>query len=315
MPFERLSHKRLDKKSILRLSAAQLRLYQSPLSEAVPWNVWKPGTIQDKHIFDLLSAENSFAIVTSGDGKILFVAPTCEIFLGHQHHEMLGLEIRSFIHPSDVHRVEHCFTQAKNQIVQEGLLKSTRISFNCRMKERNQPRCEIITYQYVNISGVMKLFPCKAQPRQELNDKRLVLSRKKGNFVPVIRTLFCGAVQIIQQNPRDFSLSEASDNEYRTRLTLDGTLVYADHRISLITGHFPEEVFGNSAYDYIHEDDLPISLFAHKLMLSNSNGRGIIVHRLRTVSGSYIFLQSAGYLDYDRETGTVNHFVCVSKLL
>ncbi|RWS12620.1 Neuronal PAS domain-containing protein 2-like protein [Dinothrombium tinctorium] len=176
-------------------------------------------------------------------------------------------------------------------------------------------RCEITQYKPVTISGIMKLYPEGSKFNRENSIKRVALQRRKENSACSLRTLFCGVVQVLEPNPRDLSLSEANDNEYRTRLTLDGTLVYADQRISLITGHFPEEVCGNSAYDYIHEDDLPISLFAHKLMLSNSNGTGIIVHRLRTFSGSYVFLQSAGYLDYDKEAGTVNHFVCVSKLL
>ncbi|RWS27897.1 Neuronal PAS domain-containing protein 2-like protein [Leptotrombidium deliense] len=199
------------------------------------------------------------------------------------------------------------------------------------MKEKSQPRTEINTYQYVNVSGVVKMYPDKSKPIQKLCVKRYGNNRRKESTLSSLRTLFCGVVQIIKPNPRDLSLLEANDNEYKTRLTLDGRLVDADHRISLITGHFPDEVRGNSAYDYIHEDDLPISLFAHKLskykyykytlslqsalMLSNSNGTGIIVHRLRTCSNSYVFLQSAGYLDYDKDTGTASHFVCVSKLL
>lgn len=85
-------------------------------------------------------------------------------------------------------------------------------------------------------------------------------------------------------------------------------------------------------------DDHAISLFAHKLsmlsnllsgecttsqndiplfspVLSSSNGTGIIVHRLKTKGGGYVFVQSAGCLQYDRDTGQVDHFVCVSRLL
>ena len=50
-------------------------------------------------------------------------------------------------------------------------------------------------------------------------------------------------------------------------------------------------------------------------MLSNSNGTGIIVHRLRKRTGEYVYLQSAGCLQYDRSTGQVDHFICVSRLL
>lgn len=111
----------------------------------------------------------------------------------------------------------------------------------------------------------------------------------------------------------------------------------------MIAGYMPHEVVNRSAYGYIMLDDHAISLFAHKLskltaffsvtvlviflitdvnlfdcvllVLSSSNGTGIIVHRLKTATGGYIFIQSAGCLQYDRDSGQVDHFVCVSRLL
>lgn len=131
-----------------------------------------------------------------------------------------------------------------------------------------------------------------------------------------MNVLFKGFVQVIPTNPMaELSLMDANLDEYVTRHSLDGTLLFADHRISIITGHLPEEVRGKSAYEYILPDDHSISLFAHKLMLSNSSGTGNIVHRLRSRTGSYVFLQSSGCLQYDRATGQVDHFVCVSRLL
>lgn len=104
---------------------------------------------------------------------------------------------------------------------------------------------------------------------------------------------------------------------------------------------------GKSAYAFILVPDHVISLFAHKLsmfysllklfffvrvpqiilfllnqtnifslaVLSNSNGTGIIVHRLKKRTGGYVYLQSAGCLQYDRVTGQVDHFICVSRHL
>ncbi|RWS27597.1 aryl hydrocarbon receptor nuclear translocator-like protein [Leptotrombidium deliense] len=278
-------------------------------------STWKPTTLKDEYIYDLMASQNSFTIVTSADGKIMFVSPTCEMFLGHSYHDMIGFDLHCFVHPSDICTVNGYLQEAKRHMISKGVLLSQRITFRCRMKEKCQPRTEVFAYQYVNITGFMKMFPEVSKNVKEVCLKRYGASRRKLSTLSTLRTMFFAVVQIVKLNPRDLFLSEANDDEYRTRLTLDGRLVDADHRISLITGHFPDEVRGNSAYDYIHEDDLPISLFAHKLMLSNSNGTGVIVHRLRTCSNSYVFVQSAGYLDYDKDTGSVSHFVCVSKLL
>ncbi|CAG2122670.1 unnamed protein product, partial [Medioppia subpectinata] len=112
----------------------------------------------------------------------------------------------------------------------------------------------------------------------------------------------------------ELSIMDADLDEYVSRHSLDGTLLFADHRISGIIGYLPSEVMGKSAYDYILPDDHSIALFAHKLMLSNSNGTGTIVHRLRTASGSFAFLQSSGCLQYDKN-GQIDHWICVSRLL
>lgn len=83
-----------------------------------------------------------------------------------------------------------------------------------------------------------------------------------------LRILFKGFVQVIKTNPMaELSLMDANLDEYVSRHTLDGTLLFADHRISIILGHTPDEVIGQSAYDYILPDDHSIALFAHRLSM------------------------------------------------
>ena len=78
--------------------------------------------------------------------------------------------------------------------------------------------------------------------------------------------IFKGFVQISPPSAtNDLILADANKDEYMTRLHLDGTLIYADHRITTVTGYFPSEVIGRSAYDFIMTEDHNISLFAHKL--------------------------------------------------
>lgn len=53
-------------------------------------------------------------------------------------------------------------------------------------------------------------------------------------------------------------------DEYVTRHKLDGTIIYADHRIGTVTGHLPHEVVGVSAHKYMEPSDVVIALFAQK---------------------------------------------------
>lgn len=53
-------------------------------------------------------------------------------------------------------------------------------------------------------------------------------------------------------------------DEYVTRHKLDGTIIYADHRIGTVTGYLPHEVVGVSAHKYMEPSDVVIALFAQK---------------------------------------------------
>ncbi|CAG2165671.1 unnamed protein product, partial [Oppiella nova] len=223
--------------------------------------------------------------------------------------EMIGHSLTSFLHPNDVDLVQTQI-QTAHQQVSKGSQTSDKISFQCRLREKNQPRSEVITYQMVQVSGHITN---SAKESGDISDDCYPSDPDEDK--PENRILFKGFIQVIPTNPMaELSLMDADLDEYVSRHSLDGTLLFADHRISGIIGYLPSEVMGKSAYSYILPDDHSIALFAHKLMLSNSNGTGTIVHRLKTASGSFVFLQSSGCLQYDKN-GQIDHWVCVSRLL
>ncbi|XP_054164117.1 circadian locomoter output cycles protein kaput-like isoform X2 [Oppia nitens] len=307
VPLVTVSSKRLDKTSVLRLSAAYLRLNKTALTlrkskakkSSSTGQLWRPPKFQFNHLRALIDSVEGFIVVTTGYGKIIYVSHSVENFLGHQNIEMIGHSLTSFLHPNDIELVQTQIQSAHEQ-VSNGSQTSDKITFQCRLREKNQPRSEVMTYQMVQVSGHIT----NTKDDEDPDDDK-----------PENKILFKGFVQIIPTNPMaELSLMDADLDEYVSRHSLDGTLLFADHRISNIIGFLPSEVMGNSAYDYILPDDHSIALFAHKLMMSNSNGTGTIVHRLRTASDSFVFLQSSGCLQYDKD-GQINHWVCVSRLL
>ena len=166
---------------------------------------------------------------------------------------------------------------------------SDRIQFRCRMRERSQPRTEMVTYQMVSIAGVFEIclqnpsFPpslknedenvpqnCNSTAKSEAscyvgrkrkidqvdqaNDSmdwhegssqgvvRYRKNRPSSHSPPPIKNrfsnaflsrnlLFKGFVQVIASSPTtELSLIDANQEEYVTRMTLDGVFLYADHR-------------------------------------------------------------------------------------
>lgn len=118
------------------------------------------------------------------------------------------------------------------------------------MKEKNQPRSDVTTYQMVQISGNMSF--CLPEPAKDkcTNKLALPMSSTKEKHVSIgspeserselvekisqtdlLSVIFKGIVKIILVNPlAELSLSDANLDEYVSRLTLDGTLLFADHR-------------------------------------------------------------------------------------
>ena len=115
------------------------------------------------------------------------------------------------------------------------------------MRERNQPRTEVVTYQVVQIVGELTFFfdgRGPSEEQQQTNRKR-THDEADGSFDEINQNdksvatastltqhiLFKGFVQIIPTSPMaELSLIDANLDEYVTRISLDGTLLFADHR-------------------------------------------------------------------------------------
>ncbi|CAG2122266.1 unnamed protein product, partial [Medioppia subpectinata] len=106
VPLVTMSSKRLDKTSVLRLSAAYLRLNKTSLhrkklkakkkllslascsstsSSATPHQIWRPPKFRFNHLRALIDSVEGFIVVTTGFGKIIYVSHSVENFLGHQN--------------------------------------------------------------------------------------------------------------------------------------------------------------------------------------------------------------------------------------
>lgn len=175
VPLVASATKRLDKTSILRLAAAFLRLHDSPLNrigynlastDIVEGSGSKPKLSLPQHMKSLMEGLEGFVIVVNSDLKLIYVGQACEKFLGHQNIDMMGYPLTAFVHPGDVDSVRHVMEDARRQILRSGNRESSRIQFRCRIKERSQPRTEVVTYQMVQIVGSFQ-FPSSKETEDD----------------------------------------------------------------------------------------------------------------------------------------------------
>ncbi|GFS50867.1 aryl hydrocarbon receptor nuclear translocator-like protein 1 [Trichonephila clavipes] len=113
VPMISTSSKRLDKTSILRLSAAHLRICKSPLggNKKLKKSLkWCPSFLSSDQIREILESVDGFLILTTPTGKILFTSRSVERYLGHQDVSMridlIGHSLYTFTHPDDLDSVK-----------------------------------------------------------------------------------------------------------------------------------------------------------------------------------------------------------------
>ncbi|CAH1970478.1 unnamed protein product [Acanthoscelides obtectus] len=121
-------------------------------------------------------------------------------------------------------------------------------------------------------------------------------------------------VKVCRPEPLLDRLIEASKDEYVTRHLIDGRIINCDQRISIIAGYMTEEVAGNSAFKYMHRDDVRWVIIALRQMYDRGESRGSSCYRLQSRNGQFIFLRTFGFLEID-DQGTVESFVCINTMV
>jgi PAS domain S-box-containing protein len=108
--------------------------------------------------------------------------------------------------------------------------------------------------------------------------------------------------RLISENSLDL-ISRHAANEQATYL-------YASPSALNLLGYKPEEMVGNSAYEYFYQDDIPI--INKYLSAIQEKGAYTVAYRIRHKDGRYIWFESTGrYTDDD--SGAVKEIIAISR--
>lgn len=326
VPLVAASSRKVDKTSVLRLAASYIRIHN--ILREVEGQEAKhkhPGLFSASVSQSLSQVIGGFLLVVTSTGKVAYVAEAIEQFFGHTQVDLLGNTIYSVIHPEDRHIMEEQLSSTD----------SSRRSFFCRMLEKVVSKSDPCHYEIIHVVGSLRPLP---NPSPSTSTPALLaatattldLSDGEGKTscesdsedseggLPEQKSgthMLVSFVRVVKDRPiTELSLVESTKDEYITRHTMDGKILYTDHRISFVTGLMPGEVMGTSAFHYMHPEDVMWSLVAHKLMFSSSKGQGIVSYRLRCKDGTHVTLRSRGYIEVN-QTGQVETFVCINTVV
>ncbi|XP_046391132.1 aryl hydrocarbon receptor nuclear translocator-like protein 2 isoform X3 [Ischnura elegans] len=364
VPWVSSSPRRLDKTSILRLSANYLRMHKTlPISHG-SLNPFLPDPLKSFNLSEkILEDMEGFLFVVMGSGKIVFVSHAVEKLLGHTQNDLLGQSMYGITHADD-HKLlaknlsldaeagddaeppncDELGIMAKfcsgssmdvpmeshhHQMLQGDLQEaggssssstngdganSKRLSFYVRLSQRAVGRGETAGYEVVHIVGQLRSTSSEDGPSTssvELNHSgSSSSSSSSGEAVMVAVARICRERQILE-----LSLMEACKDEYLTRHGIRGEILNVDHRISVVAGYMADEVKGQSAFSFMHDQDARWTFIALQKMFSSSDGCGNSCYRLKSKTGQFIYLRTQGYCEFDRVTGKFDTFVCINTLV
>ncbi|XP_042896763.1 LOW QUALITY PROTEIN: hypoxia-inducible factor 1-alpha [Parasteatoda tepidariorum] len=306
--------KPLDKVSILRLSASWMRLNYSCLNA----NRFKSAVVSylDMHHslitnLDILEKSiNGFIIATTFAGVVLMCSRYSEEYIGYQNIDLLGHHISNFVLRKEkdllMKKMRNLISKYKNGS------SNPRNVVRVRMQQRPLPRCSEMRYRKMSFSLSIHSGDEMPQSTAATLKKSLKIGLHRDFGESAIILIFAEPVQL--EPAIDVQYLEQKDCYFTIHGT-QGEIIFADHRISIMTGYMPRDVLGNSAYQYIHSSDVPIALFAQKAMFVSSDGTGIITYRLRIRTSTYIYLQTKGQIRYKDSTKEVRQFICCNILL
>ncbi|XP_063920625.1 circadian locomoter output cycles protein kaput-like isoform X2 [Zophobas morio] len=301
VPMVARSAKRMDKTSILRLTATHLRIYQTLLNGKDKLHMELPKHV-DQYILEQLVCEQlgGFLLILTPTGKIVFVSHTVEHLLGHLQTDLMGQSIYNITSPED-HDLLRMY------ISTESVLNCQwKKCFSIRLK-RAGPRTESAVYEPVRIMSVHRSSN-NNDYNQNTSTSRDAASNTLNNDV----LLFF--VRIFRPEPLSERLIEASKDEYMTRHLIDGRIIGCDQRISFVAGYMTEEVSGLSAFKFMHREDVRWVMIALRQMYDRGESKGSSCYRLLSRNGQFIYLRTFGFLEID-DQGTVESFICINTLV
>ncbi|XP_013140025.1 PREDICTED: hypoxia-inducible factor 1-alpha-like isoform X2 [Papilio polytes] len=320
-------NRKVDKTSVLRLTAHYLRSHQYVFGDSIN----SPNQFGESSIEALMSFLNGFIITTTYKGLVVVVSPNIQKYIGYTELDLIGHNIINIIHEEDQQMMlnqlmpksflvgsndEILFPddmESKEKVAEA--LANERRSFNVRFKkngQRSQP------HKYVNchIQGSFR----KSDRASMNNSRHNQILRRLRSRCPNWSTsgndaVFVGLVQPTYETFETESKLDSCLMEYRTRHSIDGEIISCDSRISIATGYMANEVKGVNAMNFMHRDDVRWVIVALREMYDQHRLSGESCYRLMTKCGKFVYMRTKGYLEVDKDTGAVTSFVCINRVV
>ncbi|KAE9538039.1 hypothetical protein AGLY_006011 [Aphis glycines] len=317
VPLISNASKKIEKTSVLRLSAAYLRLnrFLVGLKEK---RKELPVYIKEVNVADLLLDDNDIYLMVTSAGKIVFVSHSVENILGYSQIDLMGQSLFNIANPKDHDELKKNLKYHQDETSNDtSIISNDDSSLNVKQNSNENYKIQRRSF-YLRL--IKKVVSRDEQPELELVHVMGTLmvqnSGNKNNEIGENDVVLNAVVRPFnERRVTEVSMLEATREEYITRHQIDGRIIYVDHRISIVSGFMPQEVSGQLAFKYMHRDDVRWVMIALRQMYFKGQSFGSSCYRLLSKNGEFVYMRTHGFLQLNPNEDTIESFICVNTLV
>ncbi|XP_040188508.1 hypoxia-inducible factor 1-alpha isoform X2 [Rana temporaria] len=297
LPHNVSSH--LDKASIMRLTISYLRIRR--LLDAGDMDGESEMEKQLNCFY--LKALEGFVLVLTEEGDMIYLSENVNKCMGLTQFELTGHSVFDFTHPCDHEELREMLT-FRNGPSKKGKEQITERSFFLRMKCTLTSRGRTVniksaTWKVLHCTGHMRVYDgCNSQ-----------------NHCGYKKPPMTCMVLICEPIPHPSNIEFPLDSKtFLSRHSLDMKFSYCDERVTELAGYEPDELLGQSVYDYYHALDSDHLTKAHHDMFTKgqvTTGQ----YRMLAKKGGYVWVETQATVIYNTKNSQPQCIVCVNYVL
>jgi hypoxia-inducible factor 1 alpha len=296
LPLHYNNSTQLDKASIMRLAIAHLKLRKllGPVSES-------QSTSMDKSMDQqYLKAMEGFLLMLGKEGDMMYLSENVTKYLGLTQIDLIGQSIYEFTHPCDHEEIREMLLEKPHHTEVCGEDRVFFLRMKCTLTSKGKSvNLKSAMYKVIRYSG------------------QLITPSQASASLPGIKeeeNLSCLMV-IGEPIPHPSNIEIPLDSQtFLSRHSLDMKFTYCDDRITDLLGYSPDDLIGESAYDYHHAVDSEEVEKAFRNLFSK--GQTVTSkYRFLAKKGGFVWVVSQGTIIYNNRTEKAQCVVCVNFVI
>ncbi|XP_064609860.1 neuronal PAS domain-containing protein 2-like isoform X2 [Liolophura sinensis] len=299
------NNRKMDKSTVLKSTIAFLKNYQEISMQSQAHEIkenWKPSFLSNDEFTQLmLEALDSFILVFSQQGTVLYASESVTSLLGHLPTDIVNLSIFDLIHEDEKINLYNMITQCaiENKDAQSLERDDHQFSLTCHLKRGLLLPTDQQVYEFVRLTGNVRHWNGDCSATNVDSDDETTSKTVEGfSSKPADTVCFCCTVRL-ETSPliREMSVVDDVQTEFTSRHSMEWKFLFLDHRAPPIIGYLPFELLGTSGYDYYHPDDLEKISNCHEQLMLTGEGKSC-PYRFLTKGQQWIWLKTRFYITY-----------------